>query len=104
MQFVGYLVNALTPYVSNHENNTVRVDVRVVSSNTSHLLDIDLVVSEIHVLDLDGSSTSLTRPFVAFFVTLPFDSSMSARRFRFDIEATFQKSKPSLYRFRCVNS
>ena len=64
------------------------------------MLDLDrgptswTVVGKIDMLDLD----SLTGPFVAFFVTLPFESGGgSARGFRFHIEATFQEGKASLF-------
>lgn len=62
------------------------------------MLDLDSLTSwtvarEIDILDLG----SLTGPFLAFFVALPFETSGRARGFRFYIEATFQEGKASLF-------
>ena len=65
------------------------INVRVTYSNEGHSLERDLVTSEIHMFDLDGSPTLLTGSFVAFFLALPFDSGGSTGRFGFSIEATF---------------
>ena len=53
------------------------------------LSNADLVAGKIDKLNLDAGPTSLTGPFVAFFVTLPFEPGGSPRGFGFDIVATF---------------
>ena len=61
------------------------------------LLPTQLIPSEVNVLDFGGQPTSLKRTLVAFFVPLPFEVSVSTCWFIFDLEITFQDSKPSLY-------
>lgn len=69
--------------------NDVMRSSRCIISYGCKTLERDLVVSKIDMLDLDGSPTSLTGPFVAFFLAFPFDSGGSTRRFGLDVEATF---------------